>query len=93
MSLEALSCVTLNAISPAERLTLRKAYAALRHKPCSRQHTRTAVIGKTFGPTGAAKALYAILPNLGPLWDSQIRTYLRLNVSLEGYCPDETCFQ
>jgi hypothetical protein len=82
---EELAVVSLDAASQDQKSALGEAYFSLRHKECSHQRTTGAVITKTFGPTGAAKALYAIRPKLCPLWDTSVRRHLGLDDSADSY--------
>jgi hypothetical protein len=61
------------------------AYDDLRGRQASWQRRADRNVAKTFGATGAAKALYAIRPNTCPPWDEPIRRALGLPDTGDGY--------
>lgn len=74
--------VHLTDLSPGDLESLAAAYGALKVSMASR---RTLSDGRlspvTFGPTGAAKTLFALRPNAAPPWDDPIRAELQLDGS------------
>jgi hypothetical protein len=61
------------------------AYDDLRARQASWQRLPSGPVAKTFGPTGAAKTLYAIRPRSCSPWDDPIRKWLGVRVTAEGY--------
>jgi hypothetical protein len=61
------------------------AYDDLRLRQASWQRRRDGDVAKTFGATGAAKALYAIRPKACPPWDEPIRRRLGFGDDGAGY--------
>jgi hypothetical protein len=76
-TLDQLEEETLNAIASA--------YEDLRGRQASWQRRASGQVPRTFGPTGAAKTLYAIRPNACSPWDEPIRAQFRLGPDGEGY--------
>lgn len=76
----------LTDVSPSEVAMCVAAYAALRDSIAS---TRLLPGGRkssvTYGPTGAAKTLFALRPNLVPPWDDQIRDELKLDGGVASF--------
>ncbi len=63
-----------------------QAYGDLKVRSASRKLGKSGSrIPVTFGPTGAAKVLYALLPDALPPWDDAIRVKLGYDGSLESY--------
>lgn len=61
------------------------AYDDLRTRPASTQERATGPVLISFGPAGAAKALYAIRPNACSPWDEPIRRRFELPAGGDGY--------
>jgi hypothetical protein len=76
---------TLDELDDGQLDAIAEAYDELRTKQASWQRKHTGNVAKTFGATGAAKALYAIRPNSCAPWDEAIRKHFRLRVSGDGY--------
>jgi hypothetical protein len=61
------------------------AYDDLRTRVAAFQMRRSGPVAKSFGPTGAAKALHAIRPRSCPPWDLPIRRKLGFPDAADGY--------
>jgi hypothetical protein len=73
----------LEELTEAELRLCSEAYAALSAEPASlRGHSSWVV---RFGPTGAAKTLFALRPNLIAPWDDPIRVRLRFGGDAAGF--------
>ncbi|MEX1172423.1 MAG: hypothetical protein WEG56_07405 [Chloroflexota bacterium] len=78
--------VELTELSKSEIVACAAAYDALRTRQAGlRRLARGRASSVTYGPTGAAKALFALRPNVFPPWDDPIRGYFR-------YGPDAASF-
>jgi hypothetical protein len=75
----------IDALDEAELDAIAAAYDELRTRQASWQRKRTGRVAKTFGATGAAKALYALRPQACAPWDDAIRKHFGLPVTGEGY--------
>jgi hypothetical protein len=77
----------LTDLSAAKLKLCAGAYDALRVLPASRRTLNNGKVSVvTYGPTGTAKTLFALCPNVFPPWDDPIRILL-------GYGSDGASFQ
>jgi hypothetical protein len=72
-------------LSERELDAIAGAYDDLRVRQAAWQRRADGSVARTFGATGAAKALYAIRPNACPPWDEPIRRRLGLHEDGDGY--------
>jgi hypothetical protein len=79
------AAVTLVDLTDGEVRTYAEAYADLARRTASykRRAKRTSAV--TFGPTGAAKTLFALRPEAVPPWDDPIRRRLGANGDLGSF--------
>jgi hypothetical protein len=82
----------LTDLSAAELELCAGAYNALRDLPASSRTLRTGRVSQvTYGPTGTAKTLFALRPNVFPPWDTPIRKLFgvgRDGASFKRYLTD-----
>lgn len=62
-----------------------EAYGDLKDRNASHRLRKTGPYPVTFGPTGAAKVLFALRPNAFPPWDDPIRKYFGYDGSAHSY--------
>jgi len=62
-----------------------RAYEALAETPAASSARAGGLVGVSFGPTAASKALYALRPSTCPPWDAAMRAALDLGVGADGY--------
>lgn len=77
--------LALDEVDDAGLHVIAGAYDDLRDRQASWQRLPSGPVAKTFGPTGAAKTLYAIRPRSCSPWDDPIRKWLGVPVTAEGY--------
>jgi hypothetical protein len=77
--------VLLTDLTPVEIRACAAAYEALRHETASFKSRGGRSHAVTYGPTGAAKTLFALRPNVVPPWDDPIRGALGLGGDLESF--------
>lgn len=76
----------LTDLSTADLESAAEAYAALRDSLASRRSQPSGRIDPvTFGPTGAAKTLFALRPEVFPPWDDPIRVQLRFGADATSF--------
>jgi len=75
----------LTDLSDPALISLASAYDKLRLRQASLKRRNNLDISVTFGPTGAAKVLYALRPNCCPPWDDDIRKHFRWNGAGASY--------
>jgi hypothetical protein len=78
--------VHLTDLSPAQVVPCAAAYDALRVCRASLKQRAGRAFPVTYGPTGAAKTLFALRPNVFPPWDNAIR-------KARDWGPDAASFQ
>ena len=77
---------TLLALSHVDLDAAAEAYEDLRDRLASRRSGgKSGEYGVGFGPTGAAKVLFALRPNTFPPWDDPIRTHFKFDGSSYSY--------
>ena len=76
---------TLDEIDDEALGRIADAYEDLRGQTASWQQRASGRVMRSFGPAGAAKALYAIRPNACSPWDEPIRKRFGLGDDAEGY--------
>jgi hypothetical protein len=76
---------SLAQITDAELGWAAEDYSDLKRRPASVRDAGSRSSPVTFGPTGAAKVLYAVRPNVFPPWDDPIRKHLGYDGSPEAY--------
>lgn len=62
-----------------------RAYDALRHTPAARRNLRNGAVDIAFGPTAAAKVMFAVRPQAFVPWDSAIRAAFRWSGRSSAY--------
>jgi len=77
---------SLTDLSDPALVRLASAYDNLRSLQASRKRRNDADISVSFGPTGAAKILYALRPDCCPPWDDKIRKHFGWDGAGESYC-------
>jgi hypothetical protein len=80
-----LSARSLTRLTPRDVERGSRAYAALAEKRAALAARPTGLVGVTFGPTAASKALYALRPAGFPPWDAPMRRALAFGDGAEGY--------
>jgi len=77
--------VSLLDLSEAELTLAAQAYGDLSRRKAATRRRGERDVTVTFGPTGAAKVLYALRPEAFPPWDTAIRQELGYSGSPESY--------
>jgi hypothetical protein len=65
---------TLSGLGPAAFAKAGRAHADLASRPAARRRHRDGEVDVTFGSTAAAKAMFALRPQVFPPWDEPMRT-------------------
>ncbi len=66
--------------------TVKKIYSDLVSRTASKRKLKNKMATVEFGPTGAAKILFALRPNTFIPWDQPIRTKFELDGTADSYC-------
>ena len=67
--------IRLTALEDLDLDVAAAAYAELQASVASERSTKSGTVRVTYGPTGAAKALFALRPDVFPPWDDPIRRH------------------
>ncbi len=73
-------------LSDAALDSVASAYDELKSRQASERRRADSLVSVSFGPTGAAKILYALCPDCCPPWDAPIRTHFGWDGARASYC-------
>ena len=77
---------SLSSLSAKALASLAGAYDKLRVRPAAPRLRADSIVPVHFGPTGAAKILFALRPNCCPPWDTPKRKHLQWDGGEISYC-------